>query len=160
MQQHQIAIQHRANSLPIAYQYSVNPCQSFVNMGPFQGQYSPSTTIFQSANLGQAMPIRQSSANPCQSVPIRCQSANPRPIGQSQANPPIRCQSYVITEAIPALNQGTSPLCGLVSSPLGGRIQDNRLFPILTNPLKCWPIHANPGQSGANPWLIRDQLRS
>ena len=51
------------------------------------------------------------------------------------------------TRAIPALNQGTSPLCGLVSSPLGGQIQDKT---ILTNPLKCWPIHANPGQSGAN----------
>ena len=112
-----------ANSLPIAYQSSVNPCQSFVNLGPFQGQYSRSTTIFQSANLGQAMPIRQSSANPCQSVPIRCQSANPRPIGQSQANPPIRCQSYVITEAIPALNLGTSALYGEVSSLLGGRFR-------------------------------------
>ena len=61
------------------------------------------------------------------------------------------------TRAIPALNQGTSPLCGLVSSPLGGQIQDKT---ILTNPLKCWPIHVNPGQSGANPWPIRDQLRS
>ena len=114
------AVPIHANSLPIAYQSSVNPCQSFVNLGPFQGQYSRSTTIFQSANLGQAMPIRQSSANPCQSVPIRCQSANPSPIGQSQANPPIRCQSYVITEAIPALNLGTSALYGEVPSRLGG----------------------------------------
>ena len=56
-------------------------------------------------------------------LPIRCQSANPRPIGQSQANPPIRCQSYVITEAIPALNLGTSALYGEVPSLLGGRFR-------------------------------------
>ena len=96
-------------------------------------------------------------ANPCQSanpVPIQCQSANPRPIGQSQANP------MPLLRAIPALNQGTSPLWRLVSSPLGGRIQDNRAFPILTNPIQCWPTHANAGQSGANPWLIRVHLHS
>ena len=69
-------------------------------------------------------------------------------------------QFHAITEAICPFNLGTSPLCGLVSSLIGGRIQDNRAFPILTNPLKCWPIHANPGHSGANPRLIRDQLRS
>ena len=58
--------------------------------------------------------------------------ANPMPIsGQSLT-------SYV-------LNHRTSPLCGMVPSPLGGQIQDNRAIPILTNPLKCWPIHANPG---------------
>ena len=33
---------------------------------------------------------------------------------------PIRCQSYVITEAIPALNLGTSALYGEVPSLLGG----------------------------------------
>ena len=59
------------------------------------------------------------------------------------------------TRAIPALNQGTSPLWRLVSSPLGGQIQGKRAFPILTNPFKCWPAYANPGQpncqSLANP---------
>ena len=62
------------------------------------------------------------------------------------------------TRAIPALNQGTSPLWRLVSSPLGGQIQGKRAFPILTNPFKCWPAYANPGQpncqSLANPWPL------
>ena len=48
--------------------------------------------------------------------------ANPVPIRQSQANPPIQCQFQVITEAIPALNLGTSALYGMVPSLLGGRI--------------------------------------
>ena len=62
------------------------------------------------------------------------------------------------TRAIPALNQGTSPPWRLVSSPLGGQIQGKRAFPILTNPFKCWPAYANPGQpncqSLANPWPL------
>ena len=96
---------------------------------PVQGQTFDPISILQFPKPGQSEPIL---ANP---MPIL---ANPMPIsGQSVT-------SYV-------LNLGTSPLCGLVSSLIGGRIQDNRAFPILTNPLKCWPIHANPGQSGANP---------
>ena len=58
----------------------------------------------------ESLPIR---ANLCQSganQPIPGQSANPRPIRQS----------YVITEAIPALNLGTSALYGEVPSLLGG----------------------------------------
>ena len=44
-------------------------------------------------------------------MPIRCESANPVPIGQSG------------TEAIPALNLGTSALYGEVPSLLGGRFR-------------------------------------
>ena len=132
------------------------------NLMPVQGQLFGSLSILQFPKMVN-IPVQQQFsnqpilANPCQSanpVPIQCQSANPRPIGQSQANP------MPLLRAIPALNQGTSPLWRLVSSPLGGRIQDNRAFPILTNPIQCWPTHANAGQSGANPWLIRVHLHS
>ena len=132
------------------------------NLMPVQGQLFGPLSILQFPKMVN-IPVQQQFsnqpmlANPCQSanpVPIPCQSANPRPIGQSQANP------MPLLRAIPALNQGTSPLWRLVSSPLGGRIQDNRAFPILTNPIQCWPTHANAGQSGANPWLIRVHLHS
>ena len=49
--------------------------------------------------------------------------------------------------AICPFNLGTSALSGMVPSLLGGRIQDNRASPILTNPCQSWPIHANPVQS-------------
>ena len=66
-----------------------------------------------------------------ESLPIRANLCQSMPISQSQANPPIRSQSYVITEAIPALNLGTSALYGKVPSPLGGRFQGKLSRPLL-----------------------------
>ena len=145
----------KANSPVIDWQVigtGPNPFQSMpilTNPVPIPGQ-SMSTHATPCANRRSIFHKRKvcQLSNLSQSQQIQCQSW------------PIQCQSQAITEDIPALNQGTSPLCGLASSPLGGRFQDNRAFLILTNPFECWPIHANPGQSGANPWPIRDQLRS
>ena len=80
----------RANAVPIGCQSDASPRSTFrfIINSPISknGQYSRSTTIFQSANPGQSMPIGQSSANPV-------------PISQSQANRPIPGQSYAITES-------------------------------------------------------------
>ena len=123
-----IKFQSRANQMPIQG-HSLN--QSRINLIHFFANSSQSNTnlvpIWCQSKVNLSM-------NLCQSVPIcanPCQSANPRPIGQSQANPPIRCQSYVITEAIPALNLGTSALYGKVPSPLGGRFQGKLSRPLL-----------------------------
>ena len=68
---------------------------------------------------------------------------NPVPIGQSSANWPIQCQSCAIYEDVCLDNLGTSPLCGLVPSLLGGRNARNNTRSAST----C-------GQSRTSPWPI------
>ena len=140
--------QSHANPVPIRF-------QSRANFTPIQGHSLDQSKINQIhlfANLSK------SNANP---LPILCQSKVNFSMNLFQslpihANPSQSNANFVpFTRAIPALNQGTSPPWRLVSSPLGGQIQGKRAFPILTNPFKCWPAYANPGQpncqSLANP---------
>ena len=158
------------NQMSIPDQSHTNPgpiiFQSGANQMPIQGHSLDQSRIIWSIFLPiQANPIliqcRSDAnprsiflwifANPCQSMPIL---ANPMPIsGQSVT-------SYV-------LNHRTSPLYGMVPSPLGGWIKANS--PVIDwqvvgtgpNPLQSWqiqwqfqanpcqpmPIHVNPCQS-------------
>ena len=82
--------------------------------------------------------------SPCQSganQPIRCQSVNPVPIGQSRANPSplVSLMPFLTSPELPILisSHGQSLANPGQSGPLGGRIQDNRAFPILTKPFHC-----------------------
>ena len=104
-----------ANPLPILCQSRANPAP-LVSLMPFLN--SPELPILISSHS-------QSLANPGQS------GANPSPL--------VSLVPFLTSPELPILisSHGQSLANPGQSGPLGGRIQDNRAFPILTKPFHC-----------------------